>query len=80
MVMKFWKKYYESDILDRIKITRKLAKFPLIRETISMYNDKRIPPYIKNQSLATLFQGYFDDLIEYMETRPRRRTIKARLK
>lgn len=80
MVMRFWKKYYESDILDRIKITRKLVAFPLFQETIAMCNDKSVPEHIKINSSASLFQGYFDDLIEYMELRQRRQTIKAKKK
>jgi hypothetical protein len=66
MVEKFWKKYVEADILERAKIIEKLVQFPLWKETFTMVNDEKIPEHIRIHAMATILQGYFDDLIDYM--------------
>jgi hypothetical protein len=59
---KFWRKYSSSDILDKEK---KLE--PVVKNIDNLFNlkDKKL----RKHTLTMLLMGYFDDLIDYMETR-----------
>lgn len=63
-IYEFWKNYEEADFLKR----RDLLK-PILKNFQRIVNleDKKV----KNYTLSTMLQSYFDDLIEYHETKKR---------
>jgi DNA-directed RNA polymerase subunit N (RpoN/RPB10) len=69
---RFWKTYVESDSLERDKILKKIVKFPIWQETLAMHklNAKKIDGLtVQEYCLKTNLMSYFDDLIEYIESR-----------
>jgi len=56
----FWKKYESLDMLKSGEKIRHIVKF--IDSIHNLKNKK-----IRQHALATALQGYFDDLIEYMD-------------
>ena len=57
---KFWKEYESSDMLKRGEKIKHIVE--LIDNIHNLKNKK-----IRKHALATALQGYFDDLIEYMD-------------
>ena len=63
IVLNFWKKYYEADLLDRHKIIEELGP---LKELMSMRNDREIDDKLFKHVLIMWFKTYIDDLLEVM--------------
>ncbi|MDD5133307.1 MAG: hypothetical protein PHD81_01700 [Candidatus Nanoarchaeia archaeon] len=65
-VEEFWKKYVKADYLERTKIIEKLTKGKLFNLFTS---NSKVPKKIRKHALALSLQSYFDDLIDYLESK-----------
>ena len=59
---KFWKGYFDGDLIRRLKLLEKIAHKI---DDLKAIKDKEL----RIHSLTTALNGYFEDLIEFMETR-----------
>ena len=57
---KFWREYESLDMLERGKKIKPIVK--MIDKIHNLENEK-----MRQHALATALQGYFDDLIEYID-------------
>jgi len=63
---KWWKKYIESDMIERGLM---IDKLPVFAELMLLGSDKHdIDNKTKKHIINTLIQSYFDDCISVMET------------
>jgi len=67
---KFWNKYVDSSTLERDKLLKNMVKFNIWQELLKIKKSKRVDGLtLQEYCLKTHLQFYFDDLIEYMQSR-----------
>lgn len=60
VAQKFWKNWYEADLIKRQELMKNIAKQVKVYEKI---DDKELQMH----GLTTILNSYFEDLAEYME-------------
>jgi hypothetical protein len=68
----FWEKYVNADMLERDEMLKKLVKFGIWQDLfkIQKIKSKKVGGLtLQEFALKTNLMSYFDDLIEYMQSR-----------
>ncbi len=63
---KFWREYESMDMIDKCKKIKHIVN--MIDRLHNLKDEK-----LRKHSLSTILQSYFDDLIDYMESKKQRK-------